>query len=141
MLGEWLRAHERAYRRCHTANPLIPLDDTGRKSIFADDLLFDAAFAVVEGSRVLAHASLRQDPDGWAFGWFGAEPDSPVCPNTLNRALKHLELDLALGMSLTALWIERDSTDPQAMALASDLPIMQPEVWLTYQTKARFEAR
>lgn len=140
MLEDWLRSHERAYRRCHAANPLVPLDDAGRLSIFADDLRLDAAFAVHDGSRVLAHASLREDPDYWAFGWFGAEPDEKICSETINKALKHLELDFASRIGLDALWLEIDSTDKQAMALASDLPLSQPEVWLTYQTKARFEA-
>lgn len=140
MLEDWLRSHERAYRRCHAANPLAPLDDAGRVTIFANDLRLEAAFVIHDGSRVMAHASLREDPDGWAFGWFGAEPDGKIFSETLNKALKHLEIDFALRMGLDALWFENDSTDPQAMALASDLPFSQPEVWLTYQTKARFEA-
>ena len=140
LLEDWLFSHERAYRRCHDANPLAPLNDADRKSFFADDLQLDAAFAVCDGTQVIAHASLRADPDSWAFGWFGADLDGPICPETLNNALKHLELDFALRMGLRTLWFEHDSTDPQAMSMASHLPIRQPEIWFTYQTKARFDA-
>jgi hypothetical protein len=137
LLFNWLRHHKILYDVAHSINPLMPMSAPEITETFKDaDFMGEFAYAVYRDTLVVAHGSLRKNNHDWDFGWFGATHTSDgLSESILNLAIKALEIRAAKKMGIEKIYIEYDSTDGQAMFLMPYLPITNPEIWITYQTK------
>jgi hypothetical protein len=137
LMSKWLMHHKNLYDVSHSINPLAPLTETDIIKIFkGDDFVADLAFAVYRDTLIIAHGSIRKNKLDWDFGWFGATQIAEnLSSETLNLAIKALEIRAAKKLGIEKMYVEYDSTDGQAMMIMRHLPITNPEIWITYQNK------
>jgi hypothetical protein len=137
LIHQWLKRHEISYQISHSINPFVFQSESEINKIFkGDDFEANYSYAVYRDTIVAAHSSLRNTKSGWEIGWFGSSDNiDGISAETLNQALKAIEISAAIRMGVKKIYVEYDSTDGQAMSIMGKIPIEKPEIWITYQTK------
>jgi hypothetical protein len=136
LLQKWIKHHKLRYEEVHLISPIAQMKDTELANVFTGlDFSSDLAYAVYNKSEIFAHGSLRKNKLDWEFGWFGSVIADKISTLTLNLAIKSLEIRDAKILGLKTIYIEFDSTDPQAMEMFKFISPHKPEILITYQTK------
>lgn len=136
LLDEWVMIHYAHYAATHRANPATGPKALDWKQVFIGaDYIPDAAFFIGDRQNLLAFSCLRKNPDGgYQLAWFGTTPapQGKRAFRMLNMALLMMEQAYMRANRIPAVIYELDSTSPDARWHLRQMPLEQPQTWLTF---------
>lgn len=127
---------KRIYEETHLVNPVADFDiDTWKQLIFAEDLIIEGSYVVVDVKKeVVAYSLLHESEhdDTVEFGWRGTRRKSDI--NTINLLISS-QIEYVHRKGYKKLEGEFDTTDPYAMGVLDYFEFPRSPVLNTYQKK------